>query len=110
MELKFVEKKNSDGEMFFDVIDPVSGEEVGYFFTVKNHIAISVHEDYRQRGIATAILKDLTKKIEMPVLEIYHNNINSKKLALTCGYRLVESDSQFGIYRHFGDGDAYKSR
>ena len=52
-----------------------NNDVVGILFTVENHIAYEVYEEYRNQGIATDALKQITGKIDRPILEIKCDNI-----------------------------------
>ena len=56
-------------------------------------------KEFRGNGAATAALREVTKKLHNPVLEIDINNMASKRVALKAGYALVEKDHKWEIYK-----------
>ena len=98
MNIDLVERERKKGELFFNIVNKDNNDVVGILFTVENHIAYEVYEEYRNQGIATDALKQITERIEKPILEIKYDNIASKKVALKSGYTLVRRETSYDIY------------
>ncbi len=71
-------------------------------FTVGDSVDYEVYPEFQRQGITTEALKDITSRMDNPVLEITSNNFASKKTALKAGYKLVEMEEQFEIYKYAG--------
>ena len=98
MNIDLVERERKKGELFFNIVNKDNNDVVGILFTVENHIAYEVYEEYRNQGIATDALKQITERIEKTILEIKYDNIASKKVALKSGYTLVRRETSYDIY------------
>lgn len=107
MNIDIIEVNRNDKicEVEYNIIDTDINEMVGYLFTVKvlgqTHIAYEVKEKYRGNNIATKALEIITNKISCPVLEITHDNMASKRVAIKAGYTLVKSGEYFEIYKFY---------
>lgn len=98
IKLEELTRDKDNSEVFYNIINADNGDNVGILFTVENHIAYEVYEKYRGQGIATDALKYISKIINKPSLEIYVNNVASKKVALKAGYTLAKTEGDFEIY------------
>ena len=79
-EYRFSRERRKKGELFFNIVNKDNNDIVGILFTVENHIAYEVYEEYRNQGIATDALKQITGKIDRPILEIKYDNMALKQL------------------------------
>ena len=98
MNIDLVEIERKKSELFFNIVNKDNNDVVGILFTVENHIAYEVYEEYRNQGIATDALKQITGKIDRPILEIKYDNMASKAVALKAGYSLVRRETSYDIY------------
>ncbi len=96
IKIELVEKHGD--ELFFDIIDTDLNIKVGFLFTVGEHIAYEVKKEFRGMGIATTALREITRRLKRPVLEITHDNIASKKVAEKVGYVLVRENKILEYY------------
>ena len=103
MDVELVELENKRGELFFNIVDKITKLEIGILFTVNNNVAYEIKPEFRGKGAATNALKLITSQIKRPVLEIKHNNIASKRVAIKSGYVLVREQSSFEIYEYLKD-------
>lgn len=97
---ELIERLLSDRE-FHNVVVEVEGEKVGYatFFEDDKRkkarlITIAVMPDYRNQGLARAMLAFLEKKmaklcLRMASLEVGVANVAARNLYLSIGYRIV---------------------
>lgn len=90
----------------FNIVDTDNNETVGYLFTagvnanddIETHVAYEVWPEFRGNNVATDALKKITGRIAHPVLEITHDNMASKRVAIKAGYTLVRSGKYFEMY------------
>ncbi len=100
MNIELVEEERNGNELFFSIFDKDTGNIVGILFTVENHVAYEVYEQYRNQGAATQVLRAITSKMNRPLLDIRKDNIYSIKTAKRVGYKLIESGGPFDIYTY----------
>lgn len=104
MNIYLEEVTNDKGELFFNIRDKDTNQKVGILFTVDNHIAYEVYEEFQGQGAATDALRIITSTLPNPVLEITFDNIASKKVALKAGYVFKQRVPGFDIYEHSDEG------
>lgn len=103
MNIKLTLTKETEGELWFDIIDQDTNSNIGYLFTIGNHIAYEIKEEFRGKGAATEALRLITKKLNRPVLEITHDNLASKRVAEKVGYVLARENRALEIYMQNND-------
>ena len=65
---------------------------------MEDHVAYEVFEEYRNQGTATQALREITTRMNRPVLDIRKDNIYSIKTAKKVGYKLYQTGGTFEIY------------
>ncbi|MBE6154676.1 MAG: GNAT family N-acetyltransferase [Firmicutes bacterium] len=100
MNIKLIEVKSQNNELFFNIYDQDINKNIGILFTSLNHVAYEIYPEYRGQGAATEAVKKLLERIENPILEITFTNIPSIKVAKKAGFTLRRIEGEFGIYEH----------
>ena len=98
-------RNEENKELQFSILDLDTGNDMGFLFTVGNHIAYEVWPEYRGNNVATTALRAVTTKIDRPVLEIKFDNVASKRVALKAGYSLTGIEDGFEMYEYSGIGE-----
>lgn len=105
MKIELIEVQREKRELFFDIVDAITKIKIGILFTIDNHIAYEIKEEFRGKGAATEALRLITSRIKNPTLEIANNNIASKKVALKSGYVLVKQQLTLEIYKYSSESN-----
>ena len=67
---------------------------------MEDHVAYEVFEEYRNQGTATQALREITTRMNRPVLDIRKDNIYSIKTAKKVVYKLYQTGGTFEIYAY----------
>ena len=100
MNVELIEKSRNNNELFFSIFDKDTKNNVGILFTVEDHVAYEVFEEYRNQGAATQALREITTRMNRPVLDIRKDNIYSIKTAKKVVYKLYQTGGTFEIYAY----------
>lgn len=67
---------------------------------MEDHVAYEVFEEYRNQRAATQALREITTRMNRPVLDIRKDNIYSIKTAKKVRYKLYQTGGTFEIYAY----------
>jgi len=90
MEIELTEIEiNSLGDKIYDIFNVEDGEILGNVVVTSDcQIAYGVNEKFWNKGIATAALRNITKEVVNPSLDVSYKNGASHKVATKVGYNI----------------------
>ncbi len=77
----------------------INDKPVGYIGVIENDIRICTHPDFQGQGVAKLLINECKKKWSNATAKVKTANIPSKNLFLSCGYKIVSSDSSFTYFK-----------